>query len=84
MNREKQSMSEIVYNYSKFRSMESHMNRVERSKKKTDKIILKEIVKDPTRFPDLKQSPQDIFTIDYDPDGKKIVKVDLKKFEENR
>ena len=35
MSKEKQSMSQIVYNYSKFRSMESHMNRGEKSKKKS-------------------------------------------------
>lgn len=80
MAKEKQSMSEIIYNYSKFRSMQSQ-NRGDKSKKKTDKIGRP---KDPLRFPDLNKNPQDIFTIDYDPEGKKIVKVDLNKIEESK
>lgn len=80
MNREKQCMSDIVYNYSKFRSMESQYYRLDKSKKKSEKQTSRDKQKDLVKLPEVKKSQQDIFTIDYDPEGKKVVKVDLKKF----
>jgi hypothetical protein len=42
MNKEKQSMSEIIYNYSKFRSMESQYYKNEKIKKKSERLVKKD------------------------------------------
>lgn len=65
MNKEKQSMSEIVYNFSKFRSMEQNYYRNDKIKKKPDKIY-KDKIEDSLKFPQLGKNFQEIFTIDYD------------------
>jgi len=48
MTKERQSMSEIIYNYTKFRSMESQYYKNEKNKKKSEKIPKKE---DLLKFP---------------------------------
>lgn len=57
--------------------MENQIGRLEKSQKRVNKRSSK-IVK----FPQLHKN-NEIFTIDYDSEGKKIVKVELNKNEDN-
>lgn len=65
---QKQSMSDIVYSYSNFRSME-HNYYCQKNKKKEVKPS------EPIKFPQLAKNQQEIFTIEYDIAGEKIIKV---------
>ena len=68
INKERQSMSDIVYNYSKFRSMEQNYYKSERinekSRKKQDaKDRPKQKDVDSVKFPLIPKNNQEVFTI---------------------
>jgi len=77
MNREKQSMSDIVYNYSKFRSMEHNYYCRDKIKKK--ELKFKDKADDPLKFPQLARNREEAFTIEYDAAGTKIIKINQQK-----
>ena len=75
MSRERQSVSEIIYNYSKFRSMETNYYRNEKAKRKSEKLPRPEEQRkeDLLRLPHVSRNNQEVLTIEQEPESKRRI-----------
>jgi galactokinase/mevalonate kinase-like predicted kinase len=58
MQRERQSMSDVVYNYSKYRSMEHQYKWSEKSRKKVEKRLSNDKLEEAVKLPQVKKKQQ--------------------------